>query len=317
MQNFNSPVFRAFSWILKIAIVIAAAFYIYQKVFHRNDAGVVLQRLSDSFQAHVFLFAGSFLLMFVNWGIEAFKWKLLLRKILHISYFNAFRSVLAGVTTGIFTPNRAGEFGGRVFSLQEGHRIEATFLSFAGGLVQLSVTLIAAVPAIFLGRMPDMDIRWHFQIALLFVLLAVACLSVMWVFRRRLVPKVSEYLRRFPVYSLQVWLLVFFLSGARYVVFSIQFFLLLKGCGIELHALQAYPAIALSFFAISVIPTFALSEVGIRGSASVLFIGLFSTDTVGILAASILLWIINIALPAIAGSFFVLRINPFGKASSG
>jgi hypothetical protein len=57
------------------------------------------------------------------------------------------------------------------------------------------------------------------------------------------------------------------------------------------------------YLAMAVIPTFALTEIGVRGSTAIFFIGLFSTNISGILSASIFLWIINLAVPAIIGSF--------------
>jgi uncharacterized membrane protein YbhN (UPF0104 family) len=315
MQSFSSPVFRVLSWLIKIAIVIAAAFYIYQKVFHRNDSEDFRQRLQLSWHAHATLFIAAFLLLFVNWGTEAFKWQLLLRKLSPITFIHAFRSILAGVTTGVFTPNRAGEFGGRIICLDEGHRVEAALLSVAGGLLQLSVTLLTALPAIFLANTSAVVARNHFLSTWFILLIVFGVLLSMWIFRRRIAPWALPYLRLFPAYPWRFWLQIFILSVIRYCVFSAQFHLLLEGFGIELSAEQAYPAIALTFFASTVIPTFALSEIGVRGSVSVLFIGLYTSDAAGILAASFLLWIINIALPALAGSVFVMRSHLFTQTA--
>ncbi len=316
MQTLQSPIFRILSWLIKIAIVIAAAFYIYQKVFLRKDSLVFSGHIQASFHAHRWLFVSAFLLLFVNWALEAFKWKLLLRKIIPITFFKSFRSILAGVTTGVFTPNRAGEFGGRVFDLEEGHRMEAALLSFAGGLIQLSVTILAALPAIFMDRMSSVYLGEHIRLSLLLLVITLGLCAVLWCFKDRIAPKAKPFFRLFPAYPWLVWLKVFVLSFFRYAVFSFQFYLLLKGFGIELSAGQACLSIPLTFFAGTVIPTFALSEIAVRGSVSVLFIGVYSADSPAILSASFLLWIINIALPALAGSIFVLRINPFTKLES-
>jgi hypothetical protein len=104
------------------------------------------------------------------------------------------------------------------------------------------------------------------------------------------------------------------ISVLRYLVFSTQFFLLLYAFGIRAEIPEVFSAIALTFFATTVIPTFALSEIGIRGSVSVIFLGMYSTDTAAILASSFLLWIINIALPALTGIVFVLQLDSITKA---
>ena len=57
-------------------------------------------------------------LALVNWGLEARKWQLLLLPIQKISFFRAYRSVLSGLALSLNTPNRMGEYGGRIFYVQ-------------------------------------------------------------------------------------------------------------------------------------------------------------------------------------------------------
>jgi hypothetical protein len=305
-----SPV-RALIWFIKIAIVIAAGCYIYEKIVGRADLGDFTNHLSQALQTHSLDFTIGFLLLFLNWGIEAWKWKILLGKIMEINYWRAFRSVMAGITTGIFTPNRVGEFGGRVFDLEEGHRTEAALLSFAGGLLQLLVTVLVAVPAVFACSTCDVYLRKHMEISLVLALLMLLLLFLVWFFRDRLLPRASILMRTFRLYPAGHWLKIFGWSLVRYGVFTLQFVLLLRGFGVAIDMSNLLPAIALVFFATTVIPTFAISEIGVRGSVSVVFIGMYSSEPTAILASSFLLWIINIAIPAVAGGIFVLRMNPF------
>ena len=80
-------------------------------------------------------------LVFVNWGLEAKKWQVLLRTLQPFSFFTAYKSVLSGVTLSINTPNRIGEYGGRILYVGEGKRIKAISLSIAGSISQLIITL--------------------------------------------------------------------------------------------------------------------------------------------------------------------------------
>ena len=68
------------------------------------------------------------------------------------------------------------------------------------------------------------------------------------------------------------------------------------------------------------IPTIALTELGIRGSVSLYFIGLYFTSLgimcsydMGIITATTVLWIINLVIPAITGAIFVFRLKFFRK----
>jgi hypothetical protein len=309
MKSSQPLALRTLSWFIKIAIVIAAACYIYQKIIHRNDLSGISARLVHQFSVSSGFFISAFSLLFLNWGLEAFKWKLLLVRLHPLSYIQAVRSVLAGVTTGVFTPNRAGEFGGRVLSLPPGIRIAAALLSFAGGLLQLLVTVLMAVPAVCLIKGAE---RLQFRSFPVFYLCMAACIAgaaLLWTFRNRIAPGAKKYYAVFQDYTLRRWATVFGLSVLRYLVFSTQFLLLLYGFGVRLSVGDACLTIPLVFFATTVIPTFALSEIGIRGTVSLLFLGLYVNDAAGILGASFLLWIINVAVPALAGTVFVLRAD--------
>ena len=57
--------------------------------------------------------------MCLNWSIEAIKWRLLIKKMQPITFIEALKGVLSGVAVGTFTPNRIGEFGGRILYLKE------------------------------------------------------------------------------------------------------------------------------------------------------------------------------------------------------
>ena len=59
----------------------------------------------------------------------------------------------------------------------------------------------------------------------------------------------------------------------------------------------------------ALIPSITLAELGIRGSVIIYFTELFISDFTGTLSASIVLWFINLAIPAIIGSFFMYRIK--------
>jgi hypothetical protein len=309
MKSSYPVVLRTLSWFIKIAIVIAAACYIYQKIIHRTDLSGISKRFSNQFSTGNGFFIAAFFLLFLNWGLEAFKWKLLLVRLQPLSYLQAVRSVLAGVTTGVFTPNRAGEFGGRVLSLPPGIRIEASLLSFAGGLLQLLVTVLMALPAVCLLESTEQLQFRSFPVFYVCMAVSIAGAALLWTFRNRIAPGAKKYYALFQGYTLRRWIAVFGLSAARYLVFSIQFLLLLYGFGVYLPIGAACLSIPLVFFATTVIPTFALSEIGIRGTASLLFLGLYANDPAGILGASFLLWIINVAFPALAGAVFVLRAD--------
>src|SRR5690606_36486723 len=82
------------------------------------------------------------LMVFINWGIEARKWQILIQPVQKMRFITAFKSVITGVTLSINTPNSIGEYGGRILFVKDGNRIKAISLSIAGSISQLIITLI-------------------------------------------------------------------------------------------------------------------------------------------------------------------------------
>ena len=66
-------------------------------------------------------------------------------------------------------------------------------------------------------------------------------------------------------------------------------------------------------FIISVIPTIAITEIGIRGSVAILLFGLVSENTVGILSATFVMWVVNLLLPALIGTIFIFTLKFFRR----
>ena len=67
------------------------------------------------------------------------------------------------------------------------------------------------------------------------------------------------------------------------------------------------------FLALAIVPTIALAELGIRGKLSIYLFGLFSTNTLGIILTASTIWLINLIVPALAGSLFMVGIKLFKK----
>ena len=83
-----------------------------------------------------------FAMAVLNWGIEAAKWRWLVAHLERMSLGRAFAATLAGTTVGLITPNRTGEFLGRVLFLAPEHRWQGGFATVLGSIAQFVVTLL-------------------------------------------------------------------------------------------------------------------------------------------------------------------------------
>jgi hypothetical protein len=93
---------------------------------------------------------------------------------------------------------------------------------------------------------------------------------------------------------------------------------------VNIPLLQGLMIISVVFMIMTAIPTVTLAELGVRGSVSLYFVGLYFTHfsemtekiNLGILSASSSLWLVNLAIPAIFGTFFVYRLRFFRRRAN-
>jgi len=278
-----------------------------------------------------------FLLMLVNWGIESLKWQFLIAKVEKVSFLSSFEAILSGISVSVFTPNRVGEWFGRVFILKKVNPWKGVFITMIGSFSQLLTTMVVgAISLLFFIPIYYKTADFYSQylyygiVAIVFGIIAALILiflniTVLPVFTRRLLKnkfvKANEYFSVISDYSTGELITVFVFSFLRYCVFSLQFYLFLMLFSVEIPLLHGLMIISLVFFIMTAIPTVTLTELGIRGAVSVYFISLYFTtfgeysETIkfGIFASSFSLWIINLALPAIVGTFFVFRLKFFRR----
>ncbi len=269
-------------------------------------------------------------LMLVNWSIEAFKWKLSIQKIQPISFSKAFKAVFSGVSFSISTPNRMGEYVGRVLYMKEGNRLRAISLTIVGSMSQLIITLaMGCTGLIFLMNKIEsgeiVSVLWV-RVLISGVLIALLILTVFY-FRLSWLVKWMDRLpgTRRHVYLVKaiedfnatlLWKLLS-LSAIRFVVFGIQYYLLFRLFGVEISRLNSFWVISVIFLILAIIPTIALADLGLRGKVSLKLIGLFSVNDLGIGFSTVSIWFINLVIPAIVGSLLILSIKIFKNKNEG
>lgn len=93
-------------------------------------------------------------LMPINWGLEARKWQLLIRRVVPQGFGEAYRGVLAGASLGFVLPVLAGDAAGRLLSLPGGQRAGALGASLvSGGLQFLAALLVGTVAWLYYLRL--------------------------------------------------------------------------------------------------------------------------------------------------------------------
>jgi hypothetical protein len=99
----------------------------------------------------------------------------------------------------------------------------------------------------------------------------------------------------------------------RYIIFSTQYFIMFKWLIPEIHALDVIMLVCILFFVQSSLPSLDLLDIGIRSVTALFFFKYVTTQNAAVVACTASIWLINIIIPAILGSFFVFKLNFFGS----
>ena len=266
------------------------------------------------------------LLMLVNWGIEARKWQVLVQHVQHFSLWRAFKSVLSGCSVTMLTPNRMGEYGGRILYIDEGNRIKAISLTIAGSISQLLVTLVLGCIGLFYLRYlshndsRSLQVLPHFWGDVL-IYLSVGITVLLFLFYWRLgwlvraiqkVPAFSKAIQHISVLdelNNSRLLRIVSLSLVRYVVFVLQYILLLQVMQVHIPFVICFWLLAVFYLVMAVAPTIGFIELPVRITASWTLLHLYTVNELGVGTAALGIWLINLVLPAILGSLLLLRIK--------
>ena len=327
--------------LIRIAIVVLVYTYIYYQIFYKRDFHNILGLLDNMVENSKFipLFCCASLMMLGNLFIEAKKWQFLVSRAERVSILTSIKAVFTGLSVSVFTPNRVGEFFGRIFFLKKTEPIEGIFMTVIGSISQLLVTIVVGsislaffLPSYYSVKdFPTELLMGAFYVGIflantIFLGLYLNISFITTLSKRVLNPRWkhwNHYLEIFSSYKTSELLKVFGLSLFRYIIFSTQFYLFLRAFDVPLPLSKGVVLIPVIYLVTTSIPTIALSELGVRGSVSVFLIGVFMTKNfigvediqLRVFAASTSIWLINIAIPAIIGTFFVYQLRFIRKTN--
>jgi hypothetical protein len=269
------------------------------------------QQPGDSF--YLYLCIG---LMFVNTSLESYKWYLLSNYVEPVPYPKALTSYLAGVAFSIITPNRIGEYPGRILYLGRSNTFRYINVSVLGVVSQLwSVYLFGFIGLIYYNLAYPIYLA---KAGLLFCIIVNVFIAIVyWRFEAWL-PAMSRnrWLKRFAVYgkllngvTTRKQIKILSISILRFAIFTAQYLFLLRWMNVNMPPLQGFCMGVLFFWIMAVIPSIALTELGIRGAVGIYLFHHFSANTIGIIAATTGIWLLNLIVPSVLGSILIIRMR--------
>ncbi len=250
-------------------------------------------------------------LVSLNWGIEFIKWRLITKPLLAEGKSRLlFRSLFAGIATGIVTPNRLGNFVGRMLYFKGKKRILAALGTLYANLSQFIATLIfGAIGLYAVGeKLLSNDQLYFLKITLVIVLSSAFFVYIIFAFG----PRIFLFLYRRHKNTVAVLqdhlhdysFILLLLSLLRYIIFVSQFGFLLLAFGASYSDELIY-ALYLHFMITSILPSLLFGKLVIRETVALIILGSFIADDALIIFSSLSLWIINLGIPSLLGTYFL------------
>ncbi|MCF6349833.1 MAG: flippase-like domain-containing protein [Flavobacteriaceae bacterium] len=298
---------------MKLAIVIGAFLFIYQKTTHTTISLLdfttqLKQPLSNNYTILILL---SFTIF--NWFFEILKWKTLVYSIKKITFLQATKQSLGSLTASLFTPNRIGEYAIKSFYYQKKNQKKILLLNLISNGSQMAITILFGVCGLvfvvlnFEVNLPVIRFRkLVYYIAVLFI----AIFSIRFFINKKTrgfyLSKIIFFIKNLT--NILVFKTLLF-SIIRYLIFSHQFYFLLWLFGIETDYYTLILLIFSIYLIASVIPSLPMFDWLIKGSVAVFIFDLIGVNELIIVSITTIMWLLNFALPAVIGSYFVLNFK--------
>lgn len=291
-------------FIVKLLVVMGAFYFMYNQIVQNKNLDwykfetLVVQKTTLATVFFVLLFS------IANRFLEILKWQNLVKVIYPISLYDATKQVLGALTAAIFTPNGLGEYAGKALYFSKKETKKVVFLNLVCNGIQMILTVVFGVfGLLLLGYGKEIGL-FSFVVLLLFTLFFfIKKIKIKGYSLEKLVTKLSEIPNEIHIKNTV-------LATIRYLVFSHQYYVLFLIFGVDLPYFTMMATIAAVYFLASSLPSFQFLDFAVKGSVAVYFFGKLGINEWIIVFISTLMWFLNVVIPVIIGSYFVLKFKP-------
>ena len=260
---------------------------------------------SHDFDKFIFQFDFSLilaiLLMPINWILEYRKWLAILNH--HtISKTKAKDSFASGMISDFIIPGIPSNFLGRIFYFEPNDRIKLTIWVQLSNGIQFLITLLFGLASLIILNLTESK----------FILLSII-VSLFLVFLmiskpgRRLIEKFLTHEIQMEIKKQNknpILLSLFGLSFFRFLIFSIQFALLLNSFGI-IQNFSIFLWIWVSYLFVTLSPSLFMGNLIIRESITATLFSLGNFAVLPVVSATFLVWLINNFIPIVLAWLFI------------
>lgn len=307
--------------LVKLLIVGAAFYFIYNQL--ANNDKLDWQKFLVLFHKNQSVLGIAFILLLsvLNRLFEILKWQNLVSYLHPISLGEATKQVLAALTAGLFTPNGVGEYAGKALYFDKKDAKKVVFLNLICNGIQMILTVVFGVFGLLYFNAEynvittkTITILFGFMLILFAVLFSAKKITLKGYSIEKLIHKINEIPK--SIHQKNTLLAIL-----RYLVFSHQYYFLFLAFDVDLPYYILMSAITSVYFLASSLPTFQFLDFAVKGSVAVYFFGILGVNEWVTIFVTTLMWFLNVVLPVIWGSYYVLNFKttplpPEGRVSN-
>jgi hypothetical protein len=286
----------------KLSIVVGAFYFIYYKLANTNDFNwSQLWKITKDNSILFILFI--FLLSIINRFLEILKWQNLVSVLHPISITTASKHVLAALTAGIFTPNGVGEYAGKALYFKKDKTGTVLFLNLICNGIQMIISVVLGIIGLF--------VMGYFQFGLVLFFTTIV-LGLLFFFTKNIQIKGYSFqtlVSKINAIPKAIHKKNIYLAVGRYLVFSHQYYFLFLFFGVELSYFDIYFTVTIVYFLSSSLPSFQFLDFAVKGSVALYFFQKFGISSAIVIFITTLMWFLNVVIPVLIGSYFVLTFK--------
>lgn len=247
----------------------------------------------------IIFISSAILLMFINYGLETYKWKMFLRQPMY-SFKYHFKALLAGGAISVFLPFRTGEYLGRIIFFPKRLWGRVILSSVRSGMFQLSITILVGLLCLLFARVDHLIFLSSSTLTFISVLMLVLVFFIIKYLEPIMQKLFAIFNLKFRIFKGELFLKEgIWISALRYLVFLTQYILLFMAFDVASYELVLL-WIPIYLLIQAIVPTVFITEMGLRAALSV-----FIFEKAEALVPILAIYMINILVPAILGSIFL------------
>jgi len=204
-------------------------------------------------------------------------------------------------------------------------RIHGMFVMAIGSFGQNVITNVLGLMALMWFTFTFLHINIAISLALSLAALGFMALMLVFYFnigwlvtllnRIKFLKKYHRFFDIIGQYKTAELLNIMWFCLTRFFVFSFQYYLVIHLLLPDMPVFPMMMMIFCMFFIQSALPSLDLLDAGVRSMTASVFFAYITDQNIAVMAAVSSIWFINLILPAILGSVFVLKLKFFDRAA--